>query len=331
MLYKKNVKNKSGSLEEKLEFQKGLSAFDKKLEAGFLVEDINSVNVDNAFSSVIVEINKHFSIKRTILIITRIAAIFTLPLLAFTIWSLFQVKNSAELVENPITWQKIQSPVGMRSHIILPDGSNLWLNAGSEIKYGVPFTRESREVQLNGEAFLQVVKNEQAPFIVYSGNTQVKVIGTQFNIKAYDDDPNIEVALVEGNIVFYFNKSNNKRVYTELKPNDYLVLNKQSSEVKKENRDLGKYISWHKNILVFDDTPMIEVASALERWYGVKVIIASKDIHKYKITTTFENEPLFRVLELLELSSPISIKYKPGKFNNKIKKVSNSIVTITKK
>ena len=83
--------------------------------------------------------------------------------------------------------------------------------------------------------------------------------------------------------------------------------------------------------MILDDTPMEEVARLLEQWYGIKVILNNNEIKSYKFTTTFDNESLFRVLELLELSSPISIKYIPGKPDPITKKLSQSLVTITKK
>ena len=328
-MYHKNKKNINQSIENFLAYRKGLSELDKKIEAGVLVEEVNTINVDEAFLKVSDKLRRP---NRTISLswLTRIAAVLTIPLLFFTIWSLF-IKNDNTMVENSLTWQEIQSPVGMRSHIVLPDGSDLWLNAGSKIRYGIPFIRENREVDLVGEAFLKVVKNENSPFIVNSDNFEVKVLGTQFNVKAYPEDEQIEVALKEGGIEFYYTKEQGQKVYTKLQPNDYLVLNKKNSEVLKEQTDLSKYIAWHQNILIFDDTPLLKVAQTMERWYGVEVVIANEEIKKYKFTTTFENEPLFRVIELLELSSPIAINYKAGIMDSNTNTISKSIVTINKK
>jgi transmembrane sensor len=109
-------------------------------------------------------------------------------------------------------------------------------------------------------------------------------------------------------------------------------MNKTTGKVRLENKNLNKHISWVKNIIIFDETPMPEVAKTLERWYGVEVVVADAEINKYRFTTTFENESLFRVLELLELSSPaIKIKYTPGKINRQTNIATQSTVTITKK
>lgn len=319
-------------MEEFLEFRKGLSAEDKKLEAGLLMDKIKTIDVNSAYNKVSQQIKAQNQSTRIISIITRIAAVFSLPLLAFAVWSLFFQENSRQLAENEITWQEIQSPAGMRSHVVLPDGTDLWLNADSKIKYGIPFIRENRQVELTGEAFLKVTKNGKAPFVVNAGAASVKVLGTRFNVKAYPEEEQIEIALSEGSVEFSGTTVEGKKAEATLIPNDFLVLDKQTGNVRLENRDLGKYISWYQNILIFDDTPMQEVAVTLERWYGVKVIVADPEINKYRFTTTFENESLFRVLELLELSSPaIKIEYTPGKINKQTNIASPSTVTITKK
>jgi transmembrane sensor len=332
MYENKPIKNTSLKIEKFLEFRNGLSSEDKKLEAGLLIDEIKTVNVDSAYLKVSRRIKTQSQTTRIITIITRIAAVLTLPLLAFTVWSLFFQQKTLELAPNEITWHEIQSPAGMRSHVVLPDGSNLWLNAESKIKYSIPFTRQNREVELSGEAFLKVVKNEKAPFIVNAGTASVKVLGTQFNVKAYPEDEQLEVALAEGSVEFTGTTADGKKAETTLVPNDFLAMNKTTGKVLLERKNLNKHISWIKNTIIFDETPMPEVAKTIERWYGVKVIVADAEINKYRFTTTFENESLYRVLELLELSSPdIKIKYSPGKINKQTNIATPSTVIITKK
>ena len=167
-----------------------------------LIGEIKSVDVDRAFQKVNTRINNQTHTTRFITIATQIAATLTLPLLAFTIWSLFFQEKQPEMAQNDITWHEIHSPAGMRSHVVLPDGTDLWLNAESKVKYSIPFSRESRQVELSGEAFLKVVRNENVPFIVHTGKATVKVLGTQFNVKAYPEYEQLEVALTEGSVEF---------------------------------------------------------------------------------------------------------------------------------
>lgn len=333
----KNIQHKKSDSDLKnfVEYRNGLSPFDKKLEAAKIIDQAESVDVDKAYRAVSGKINRENKTHRFFTTLTRIAAILTIPLMAFTIWSLFfqeTTKAPVEMAQNEITRQEIHCPVGMRSHVVLPDGTNLWLNAGSKVRYGIPFTRENREVELSGEAFLDVVKNEQSPFVVKAGNAEVEVLGTQFNVNAYPESENIEVALKEGKVKFKFRQEDGKVKTAELTPNDYVQFDRNEKKARLENTNIEKYIAWHKNIMILDDTPMTELARMLERWYGVEVVIADEEIKRYKFTTTFENEPLHHVLELLEISSPgIKIRYSVGKPIEGSKKFSPSVVTITKK
>ena len=330
-----HIKKSDSEFKNFIETRKGLSPFDKKMEAGKLIDQTASVDVDKAYHIVSNKINQGNNIYSIFTTLTRIAAVLTLPLLAFTIWSLFFQKTEkapVELALNEITWQEIHSPVGMRSHVVLPDGTNLWLNAGSHLRYGIPFTRENREVELSGEAFLDVVKNEQSPFVVKTGNAEVEVLGTQFNVNAWPESEQIQVALKEGKVKFRFSGDGGSWKYCELQPNDFLEFDKINRTVTLENIEIEKYIAWRENIMILDDTPITELASMLEKWYGVRVVIADEGIKHYKFTTTFDNEPLHRVLELLEISSPgIVIRYTQGKPEKDSGEFSPSLITIAKK
>jgi hypothetical protein len=332
---KNHIKQSESEFKNFIESRKGLSPFDKKLEAAKLIDQAASVDVDKAYRTVNSKINKGYKTINIFTTLTRIAAVLTIPLLAFTIWTLFfqnDKKAPVEMAQNEITWQEIQSPVGMRSHVVLPDGSNLWLNAGSEVKYSIPFTRENREVELSGEAFIDVVKNEKSPFIVKSESISVEVLGTQFNVNAYPETEQVQVALKEGKVKFRFAGDEGTIKYCELQPNDLLEFDKKDKTVSTENTNIEKYIAWHQNKMILDDTPMTELAGLLERWYGVEVVIADEKIKRYRFTTTFDNEPLHRVLELLEISSPeINIRYTMGKPIEGTKKFTPSVVTISKK
>ena len=329
------IKKSESDFEVFIEYRKGLSPFDKKLEAAKLIDKAASVDVDNAYKMVSRRINQRNNTYPLITLLTRIAAVLTLPLLAFAIWSLFfqeSKQTPVELTQNEITWQEIESPLGIRSHVVLPDGTKLWLNAGSHLRYGIPFTRQNREVILSGEAFLDVAENEQSPFLVKTGNAEVEVVGTQFNVSAYPGSDRIEVALKEGKVKFSVHDDTGGTKSCEMKSNDFLQYNVENQKASLKNTNIEKYIAWHRNVMILDDTPMEEVARMLEQWYGVKVIVKDESIKGYKFTTTFDNEPLFRVLELLELSSPaIKTTYTPGKPDKVTKKLSPSIVTITKK
>lgn len=305
-----------------------------EVSVGRIIHESSQVRTDDAYQEVFRKIYKHSGYYKLLTIFIRIAAVFTIPLLVFTLWTLFAPKvkdDIPDISESQITWQEISSPIGMRSHIVLPDGTNVWLNAGSNLRYGIPFIREAKEVELSGEAYLDVVKNEKSPFIVKTSHTEIEVLGTKFNINAYPGNENVQMALKEGKIKFRFEGDAGNKKYFELSPNDVIEFDTQNKKIFLENTNVEKYIAWHQNIMILDDTPMTELAKILEKWYGVNVTIANEDIKRYKYTTTFNNEPLHRVLELLEMSSPgISFLYEPGKPVEGNRKFSPSVVTITK-
>ncbi len=332
MLERGKTYSDNSTISRFIENRKKMSDEDRSAEAGRLLEEIKTVDVDSAYDSVKSEIEKYHSLKKTSVFtwITRIAAIFVIPLLLLNIWNVHKL-NKVKIAENDFTFQEISSPVGMKTHVVLPDGSDIWLNAGSKISYKIPFTGKTRNVTLAGEAFLHVKKIKDSQFVLNTEKTQVKVLGTKFNVKAYPEDDNIEVSLIEGSINFCFENGYGKKVFTKLTRGEHLVLNKSGKKISVKKEKLSKYILWHKNILVFDDTPLPEVAKTLERWYGVKVKITDDEIISYKFTSVFENETLTRVLELLELSSPITIKYTKGKINRSTLNYSKSIVLISKK
>jgi transmembrane sensor len=312
MAHTENVNILSGSVQDSLEHKKGLSDSDKIQEAVLLVKEIESVDVDHALNKVRNKINDKNKIYRLITVITRVAAVLTLPLLFFSIWHLTASNNTLKLAENSISWQEIQSPVGIRSEVLLPDGTNLWLNAGSKIRYGIPFVRENRQIELTGEAFLHVAKNDKVPFVVNTADVEIKVLGTQFNVKAYPEEKHIEVALKEGSVEFSSLNSEYKKVSTELIPRDYLTFNKEDYKTTIENVDIEKYISWYQNYLIFEDTPMTEWATIIERWYGVKIEFLDEEIGKFHFNGTIKDETMQDVMQILEMTLDISysIDYK---------------------
>jgi len=288
------------------------------IEAGRILSEIETVDIISAYTKVQSQISKGNKKIQLITILTRVAAVLFIPLLIASSWLLYNKEQNQDHSTTTFVTQEITCPPGMRSQVILPDGSKVWLNSESTIKFRIPFSEDIRKVDLIGEAFFDVTKNPKQPFIVKSANVGVKVYGTRFNYKAYQEDKNIEVILEEGSVGLTVSE---KGMYnkTRLTPGDRAVIAKKNNAVDIKNENIDKYIAWHTGKLVFENTPMSEVALMLERWYGVEVIVQNPEIMDYSFTTTFDNESLFEVIELLEISSPIRIKYIPatiGKENN---------------
>jgi ferric-dicitrate binding protein FerR (iron transport regulator) len=226
--------------------------------------------------------------------------------------------------------QEIKTPAGVRSQVVLPDGTHVWLNAESTIKFKVPFDQRSRDITLQGEAFFDVFKDPDIPFIVNSGSVNVKVLGTRFNCKAYADEQHLEVVLAEGMVSLNTN-GNQTGDAVIMKPGDRAVYDKTTNQTSFTNGSVAKYIEWHNGKLIFDETPMPEVAIELGRWFGVEILINDAQIRNYKLTTTFENESLHQILELIKLSSPVEVQYVAATINKANLKQTKARVIFSKK
>lgn len=304
----------SKKIKESLQKLKQLSAEEEVVEAFHAIERLKEVNTDHALRRIRSRIDKTATIRRLYDRFSRVAAILVFPLLFLSLWSLTRQKPAAvtEFVS-----QEITAPKGIRSQVVLPDRTIVWLNSGSSLSYQTPFVHNgSREVKLSGEALFEVTHDVANPFIVHAGVGRLEVLGTTFNIKAYAEEPEIEVALLEGKLQFVAGEGPGKSSGVILSPGERAVYEKDKG-IAVSRESLEKYAAWRYGKLVFDETPMLEVADCLERWFGVEVIVTDPRLNAYRFTTTFDNQSLPQVLELLELSSPLSARYEPGKFNRK--------------
>lgn len=298
------------------------------IEARRIISELETIDSVAAFSQVQDQIQKSHKTFRLLNALSRVAAILFIPLLMVTSWNFYHPIHSMPVQQ--YSMQEITSPPGIRSQVVLPDGSKVWLNAESTIQFSVPFHKESRNINLLGEAFFDVTKNAEQPFIVQSGKVKVTVLGTRFNFKAFALDPTIEVILEEGKIALNRTGKVGENE-TILKPGDRFIYKKKSNVATIKNENISKYIAWHDGKLIFNNTPIAEVAQMLSRWYGIEVIVTDPGIMNYRFTTTFENESLFQVTELLGLSSPIQFKYIPARLGKENQTQCRSKVIINKK
>lgn len=198
--------------------------------------------------------------------------------------------------------QNITVPYGARTSTSLPDGSKVWLNAGTTLSYPAVFG-QSRHVTLIGEAFFEVVKNS-SPFMVETVYGEVEVKGTSFNVKAYENE-NLQATLVEGSVALRDNAVNKE---VTLLPGQHAVLEHQDINVK--NVDTELYTSWTEGKIIFRKAYMPEVAQRLERWYNVKIVLDNDSrLNQIWYSGTLEMESFSEVLELLKVTAPIDYSY----------------------
>jgi ferric-dicitrate binding protein FerR (iron transport regulator) len=200
----------------------------------------------------------------------------------------------------------IYAPLGARVSFNLPDGTHGMLNSDSRMTYTLPFNN-NRNIDLEGEAWFEVNHDKGHPFEISAGNSKVKVLGTSFNVSAYQSQNYIEVVLQKGKIEFRDNKGDKK---VTLLPSERLVF--QNGNISKSVTDPEKYYAWTEGKLVFRSDPMAEVARRIERWYNVKVELANQELEKYSFRATFEDDKLEDVLRFLSMTSPINYKITPN-------------------
>ena len=231
----------------------------------------------------------------------RVAAILILPLLfSFLAYFYFQSKP----LVTAFSYAEIQCPIGVRTRFQLPDGSTGYLNSGSRLKYPVQFIGE-RKVELSGEAFFDVVHNAEIPFHVNTRNLDIKVLGTTFNVIAYEGEPTEEIVLQTGKVDIL---TKNGKQLTALAPNEQVTLDIEKHTFSKNTVKASQYTTWKDGKLVFRNENMQQVARRLSRWYNADVVIKDRLLDDYTFHATFIDEPLDEVLKLLSITTPLNYK-----------------------
>lgn len=245
----------------------------------------------------------------------KAAATLFLPLL-FT--SLFYFYT---LTEKPgeTAWAEIKCPAGVRTEFLLPDGTTGFLNNRSTLKYPVNFG-EDREVHLSGEAFFDVAKSKKSRFRVITRNLETEVLGTSFNMMAYEDQSYQEITLKTGRLKVL---DKNRKELSTLLPNQQFVFDTIQRRFFTRQVNANNYTSWTEGKLVAQDEPFEDVAKKLSRWYDVEITIEDPELKDFRYYAKFEDEPLSEVLKLLAITAPIEyeeiprIKRKDGSFTKR--------------
>jgi ferric-dicitrate binding protein FerR (iron transport regulator) len=234
----------------------------------------------------------------------NIAAVLLVPLIAGNILYYLLRTDSSTLATEPV-YNEIFAAFGTRSEIKLSDGSSLWLNSGSSIKYPDRFTGDERTVYLNGEAYFEVESNPKKPFIVETSSVRVRATGTKFNVSGYDYDKESEVTLVSGKVEVCMTDDNNNFNKSELNVNQHLLFNSAAGTTIIKTVDVYKYIAWKDGKLIFRDEPLSSVVKKIGQIFNVEIELTGKEIQNYSYRATFEEESLEEILKLLKISSPI--------------------------
>lgn len=235
--------------------------------------------------------------KKKIRLFLRYAAIILVCIFS-TLWVTFLF--FPKQISHPLT-QELSVPAGQRAHIILPDGSKVWVNAGSTLSYPSVFDRE-RRVQLKGEAFFEVAK-ESTPFIVSTGKVDIKALGTKFNVFNYPEE-RLSVALFEGSVCIYNLNSQQNGVI--LQPNQLFTETNGRFQVELMKEDFS---IWKKGIYAFNKQKLKEILKKLELYYDVKFVIKDLSILEYEYTGKFrQRDGVMEVLRIIQKIHPFKIE-----------------------
>ncbi len=239
-------------------------------------------------------------------ILQRIAAAMLIPVLLGSVSYIIYLHKQVSPLET--VWQTVETLPGQRSFLKLPDGTSVWLNSATKLTYPATFSRNSREVKLDGEAFFDVTRMEHRPFNVDIGDIRVKVLGTEFNVNNYKEDEDSHIYLKSGLIELHSNSDNEERMILSLDPGERAVYHKDEKKLTLLKGQSDVCLAWLEGKMVFRDDPMTEVVRKLNRYFNAEITIANPEIREYTYTATFQDESLEQILELLKISAPINYK-----------------------
>jgi len=240
-------------------------------------------------------------------LLTRVAAILMLPVFGFGLYMSFKYQSvrHGQISVNQ-AYNEIYSSVDAITKVSLPDGSIVWLNHSSTLKYPAIFLGGSRTVELIGEGYFEVANNPQIPFVVTAEDIQIKALGTEFNVLAYPNDDKIEISLINGAVVLLQAEKDEKEIpLLKMKPKDLAIYQKSTNEITTKIINDDRNFSWKEGKLIFNKEPIDEVVKKLSRWFNVDIQIQDPELYDLTYTATFINETLPQVLELLSMVTPI--------------------------
>ena len=207
-------------------------------------------------------------------------------------------ENAIANKKSALIYNELVIPRGGEFSLTLSDGTVVYLNAESKLRFPVQFDGNNRIVELEGEGYFQVVHDENAPFVVKTAGMNVQVLGTEFNVSAYTEDTVIQTTLVNGSVRVSSNDSDKTVV---LKPGEQVECRRQGNGLQVRDVDVSSVIAWKDGRLRFEEKPLCEVMKSVARWYDVEVVYLDEEVKWYPFGCNFNRhstiEPLLKVFE----------------------------------
>ncbi len=259
----------------------------KSEEVDFKSES-NKITVKQNLSRIIRKNNKGRTIYKWLQISASWVVIIGLGIVTYN-WS------NDDTPPKPIAEIMERTDWGQKLNVTLSDGTKVVLNSGSTIRFAERFEGDSREVELIGEAFFDVVENKDKPFLIKTADLTTEVLGTSFNVNAYPDKEEIAVTLASGKVKIASADST-----VVIHPNEQAVFNNLKKTINTSEVQINPYIDWKNGIIHIKDATLAETTEILERWYGVDFVFENEKLENCHITATYNNQTLATVLESIK-------------------------------
>ncbi|WP_102407466.1 FecR family protein [Parabacteroides bouchesdurhonensis] len=279
----------------------------KNIVGESLREEVDVNKEWSRLASSIMEKSKSSSLKREkkkvfLRTVSYAAAMFIGVVLSFSVLYIAEKKQS-----DIIGTYKLVTDKGEKSYLQLPDGTNVWLNSCTTIEYAHDYGKENRDIHLNGEAYFEVAKNKELPFIVKtSGGIDVKAVGTAFNVSAYSEDARLITTLFSGKVIVQPTLTKQQIL---LEPNQVAVYYKSRNKIEIVPYDKRIFAQWRGGALSFDMMYLEDITKLLERNYNVVFRYENQRIKKLKFSGSFRNsEDLSEILRVIKTNTSISYK-----------------------
>ena len=282
-LYYINLKEKTSVIvkQESPRFKNDVSPGDNR--AVLTLDDGSKINLDDAQNGILAS-EDHTDIRKT---------------------ASGQLEYSAgdELIER-VKYNTLSTPMGGQYQLSLPDGTRVWLNSGSSIRFPTAFVGNNRIIELNGEAYFEVKENKKMPFIVRTNNSMdIRVLGTQFNVMAYDNEKSIKTTLVEGSVQILKESGT-----AFLEPGQAAILNKGTGKIKVASADIEESVAWKNGLFMFSNENIESIMRKVARWYNIEVEYQGNLSDKDFVGTISRNKNISELLKMLELTGAVHFR-----------------------
>ncbi|ASU35449.1 FecR family protein [Mucilaginibacter xinganensis] len=211
--------------------------------------------------------------------------------------------NKADAENNEVTFNTITTPIGGQFRVTLPDGSNVWLNAASSLKYPSRFEGSERHVELHGEAYFEIFKNKNSPFTVSAENVNIRVLGTHFNVMAYKNEPAVNTTLLEGSVTLTSGRNN-----VFLVPGQQAVADPNAENIAIHNVNVEDAVAWKNGYFSFRKQNIKTAMNKIARWYNADVEYSGNVNNKFLGGSVSRSENISELLNYLELTGIAKFK-----------------------